>query len=573
MRKKFFLLLFLFTYTLSAQQEKESIATEVINVVSSYTPSLSDAFKLKDAPEIDTNNSSKKKQFYRINSKRILSLFQPDAGAYQTPFGKNQSFTYPNYVKIGYGSYNTPLLEAFVTQKKKEHDFNFSLFNKASRGGIPDVHLDNNYINTKLGIGYKNQQDRHTWLANLNYQKDRYNWYGLASNIAFDQAVLESIEEKQSFRHLALGGALLLASGNLKKTDISFHYFSDKFDSQETQVHLQSIFEFRLGKNTLLTNFNIDILNGSFDNNFMGTEELNYGQLTFSAKATYPISKNGFDFSIGTQLLHNSDMEKNTQKFYVYPDIQIDYSFDENLLSIYAGANGGLTQNSYRDFAFRNPYISPSLNTSPTNRVYNIFTGVKGIISSKVSYHIKASLRKDNNKPLFQLNPNLSDGTNTLAEGYQYGNSFNVVYDEIRTFELSGEFRTELRDNLFVGASMSFRHYTTDLQESAWNLPNFDSNLFGSYQHKKWHHKVEILLMGKRKDLAIQSDLNAIIKELKGFADVSLSTQYQLQQNWSASFEIQNLFNQDYARFENFNVQGFQLLVGVRYQFDLKKQM
>lgn len=571
MRKKFFLLLFLFTYILSAQQEKESIATEVINVVSSYTPTLSDAFKLKDAPEIDTNNSSKKKQFYRINSKRILSLFQPDAGAYQTPLEENQSFTYPNYVKIGFGSYNTPLLEAFVTQKKKQHDFSFSLYNKASRGGVPEVLLDNNYINTKLGIGYKNQQERHTWLANLDFQRDRYNWYGLASNIAFDQAVLESIEEKQSFRHLAMGGALLLANGNLKKTNISFRYFSDKFDSQETQVHLQSVFEFRLENNTLLTNFNIDILNGSFDNNFMGTEELNYGQLTFTANATYPISKDEFDFSIGTQLVHNSDMEKNTQKFYVYPDIQIDYSFDEKLLNIYAGINGGLTQNSYRDFVTSNPYVSPSLNTSPTNRVFHVFAGAKGIISSKVSYHLKASLRKDNNRPLFQLNPNLSDGTNVLTKGYQYGNSFNVVYDDLRSFQLFGEVRTELIANLFVGANISFQHYTTDLQESAWNLPNFDSKLFGSYQHKKWHHKAEILLVGKRKDLAIQSDLSAISKELKGFADVSLSTQYQLQHKWSASLEIQNLFNQNYARFENFNVQGFQLLAGVRYHFDLKK--
>ena len=571
MKKKIFPLLFLFTYSLSAQQEKDSIATEVINVVSSYTPALSDAFKLKDVPEIDSNKSLKKKQYYRINSKRILSLFQPDAGAYQTPLQENQSFPYPNYIKIGYGSYNTPLLEAFVTQKREQHDFSFSLYNKASRGGIPDVILANNYINTELGIRYKNQQERHTWLATVNYQRDRYNWYGLPSDIAFEKGVLESIEEEQSYGHLALEGALLLPNGNLKKTDISFHYFSDKFDSQETQIHLQPSFEFLLGKNTLLTNFSVDILNGSFENNFMGTRSLNYGQLTFSTMALYPISKNGFDFSIGTQLVHNSDLEKNTQQFYVYPDIQIDYSFDENLWRLYAGINGGLTQNSYRDFVTSNPYVSPSLNASPTNRVFHVFAGAKGIISSKISYHVKASLQQDNNSPLFQLNPNLSNGTNAFAKGYQYGNSFNVVYDDIRTFQLFGEFRTELIDKLFVGANLSFQHYTTDRQESAWNLPNFHSKLFGSYQNKKWHHKAEILLVGKRKDLAVQWDLSAISKELKGYVDVSLSTQYQWHSKWSASVEIQNLFSQNYPRFENFNVQGFQLLAGVRYQFNLKE--
>jgi hypothetical protein len=569
LRQRLFFLLFLFTCSLFAQQNKDSIDTEIINVVSSYKPSLAAAFKMKDVPEIDRKNSTKKKHFYSINSKRILSLFQPDPGAYQIPLKEKKLEACPNYVKIGYGSYNTPLLEAFVTKKRKQHDFSFSLYNSASRGGIPEVLLDNNYTNTKLDFGYKNEQQNHTWIAKVNYQGDRYNWYGLPTDINFENAVIETIEEQQAFRDFKLQGAFLLENRNLKRTDIKFHFFSDKFDSQETQVHLKTRFEFLLAKNRLLTDFGVDILNGSFENNFSGNDALNYGQLTFSAAASYPISINGLHLKLGTQLVHNSDMEKNTEQFYVYPDIQLDCLFNKNALRLYAGVNGGLTQNSYQNFTTTNPYVSPTLNTRPTHEAFNAFLGVQGIIFSKSSYHIKSSLRQENNKFLFQLNPNLSNGTNALAQGYQYGNSFNVVYDDIQTFQLFGELRSELAEHLFVGANLSYQQYTTTLQKSAWNLPSFHSKLFGSYAHEKWLYKAEILLVGNRKDLAVQSDATEIHKDLKGFADVNVSARYQLHPRWNASFEIQNLFNQNYVQFENFNVQGFQLFAGVRYQFHL----
>jgi hypothetical protein len=571
MRKILFTLLFSFACSLSAQQKKDSVPTEIINVISSYNPSISDAFKAKDIPEIDNKNSSKKKPSYQIKSKRIHSLFQPDAGAYLAPLEEKFLLKNPNYLKVGYGNYQTPLLEAFVTKKVEQHDVSFLLFNRASGGGIPDVVLNDNYINTKLGLRYKNEQQDHTWTGKVNYQKDSYNWYGLPSNIDFDSNVIESIEEKQSFRHFTMGGSLLLKQGSLKKTEVSFHFFSDRFDSKETQIHLQPSFSFLLGKKKLSADLSIDILNGSFENNFEGNNKLNYGQLTFSAKASYPIAIYDFYLNIGTQLVHNSDTEKNTQQFYIYPDIRINYSPRGDLLKLYTGVNGGLTQNAYRSFVASNSYVSPSLHINPTQNKFHLFAGAKGTFSSIIAYHIKASLRHDNNRALFQLNPNLSDGTNSLAKGYQYGNSFNVVYDAVKTFRLYSQFQTELMENLNTGLRFCFQYYDTDTQKEAWNLPNFHTTLFASYERNKWSYTSEIFVLGKRKDRATREDLSQVSQQLKAFADVNFSAQYRFHSNWNASLEIHNLLNQNYARFANFNVQGFQLLAGISYQFDLKK--
>jgi outer membrane cobalamin receptor len=56
---------------------------------------------------------------------------------------------------------------------------------------------------------------------------------------------------------------------------------------------------------------------------------------------------------------------------------------------------------------------------------------------------------------------------------------------------------------------------------------------------------------------------------LKAYADLSADVKYAFDTKWTAFVEINNLLNNNYERFANFNVQGFQLLAGVIYKFDL----
>ena len=43
-----------------AQKKDENIGTEVVNVVKLYTPTISDAFKVKEVPSLDDNETNKK---------------------------------------------------------------------------------------------------------------------------------------------------------------------------------------------------------------------------------------------------------------------------------------------------------------------------------------------------------------------------------------------------------------------------------------------------------------------------------------------------------------------------------
>ena len=63
------LTLFLGTQISFSQKKDENIGTEVVNVVKPYTPSISDAFKVKETPNLDDEDNSKKEDIkYNIFS-------------------------------------------------------------------------------------------------------------------------------------------------------------------------------------------------------------------------------------------------------------------------------------------------------------------------------------------------------------------------------------------------------------------------------------------------------------------------------------------------------------------------
>src|SRR3954468_23209659 len=64
-----------------AQKKDENIGTEVVNVVKPYTPTISDAFKVKETPVIeDEDNTQKEKIEYNIFSFPVASTFTPSKG-------------------------------------------------------------------------------------------------------------------------------------------------------------------------------------------------------------------------------------------------------------------------------------------------------------------------------------------------------------------------------------------------------------------------------------------------------------------------------------------------------------
>ena len=235
---------------------------------------------------------------------------------------------------------------------------------------------------------------------------------------------------------------------------------------------------------------------------------------------------------------------------------------------------GELKQNSYYGFVDENPFVSPTLDILPTDQQYDAYVGFKGQLLPNLSYNIKGSYTAENRKPLFKLNPqNLFRND---EQGYYYGNSFELFYDDIKTIGIFGELNIDVNRNFSLGINAEVYDYDTETDNPAWNLPNVSGSLFMDFQiDDHWYMGANLFYVGERDDLSSQvvqnvlpADFPSTIITLDGYFDANAHAGYHFNEQLSVFLKASNIANNDYQRWTNFRVQGFQVLAGATYKFD-----
>lgn len=586
--KKSIVLLFLLASVVAVAQKKskrekakDTIKPEVITVITSYTPTISDAFKIKKTPRVVLSDKTKKKKLnYSIFSAPVASTFVPKSGVVKgIDVGKKERL-FDNYVAAGYGNFNTPFIEAFLHQNQKfEDDFGVYLRYISSEDGVETTPLDNGYANLKIGAYYL-QEDRYfTWKIGGNVERDTYNWYGLPA-ISFDDQTIASILEEQKYEFYELEGEVIFKDAYIDDIQAALSLFSDTFGSQEIRFTLQPNFELPLTRinrrwDDLSLKTEIDYLQGEFEQSYTDVTNVSYSFLNVGLNPTYRFEYKDFNIKLGTKAYLAMDLENSLTDFLIYPDVQVTYPIISKLANMYVGAGGDLQMNSFRGFSSENPFVSPTLFMTTSNEQYNLFGGLNGKFSSDVSFDFRASYKSTEDQALFIRNNSKSNGVfNAFATpflGYEYGNSFGVLYDDITTLSIFGELEVDVTKRLVVGGNVQFNSYTTTLQQEAWNLPDLEGSVFGRYKNDKWYAAANVFFVGERLDLLYSgtspSTINGI-QSLDAFVDVNLNGGYHFNDFVSVFVKMNNILNSDYERFANFNVQGFQVLGGVTYKFD-----
>ncbi len=103
------------TLVFSQKKSNDTINTGVIDVVKPYTPTISDAFKVKEIPTLDDETTQTKKEIkYNIFSFPVASTFTPAKGKAATVDKAKAVKLYDNYATFGVGSYTTFLGEVYL---------------------------------------------------------------------------------------------------------------------------------------------------------------------------------------------------------------------------------------------------------------------------------------------------------------------------------------------------------------------------------------------------------------------------------------------------------------------------
>lgn len=567
-----FIITILSSGSLIAQERaKDTIDDQVVNVVTPYKPTISDAFKIKDMPKLQDSNLVKKKEVkYNIFSIPVASTFTPAKGKAANVDKAKPVKLYDNYAALGVGTYTTVLGEVYLNHELSSTENVGGYFSHhSSQGGIENLFLDDNFSTTHLNAHYSQKLRDLSWKIDGGFDLMTYNWYGLPQNF-FGQVEADMIDPSHTFNSFYLGGKINFDDAIINNGSVRFRRFGDNQDSGENRFVAKAGFDVPIQGETINAEFYIDYIGGSFDMDYNGLGEINYGNVTFGLSPSYQLTQDDLTINLGLRLVYLNDTELSDNKFFIYPNIEASYRLVDEILIAYGGITGQLQQNSYYDFVNENPFVSPTLFVAPTDQRYKGFVGLKGKLSNNVSYNVKGNYYAEENKALFRAN----DARGDASEDYQYGNSFGVVYDDVTTFSFAGELNIDVNRNFTLGFKGEYFNYSMDNEAEAWNLPNVTGSVFMDLQiSEQWYAGASAIYVGERKD---QQDLVATlipqnpspVITLESYFDANAHLGYRINDQFSVFGKVNNMLNQDYQRYLNFPVQGIQFLAGATYQFD-----
>ena len=229
----------------------------------------------------------------------------------------------------------------------------------------------------------------------------------------------------------------------------------------------------------------------------------------------------------------------------------------------YLGVKGGMKQNTYKTLTLENEFLLPNVAMKNENKVADIYFGIKGTLSKRISFNASASFAYIKNKALF-----VTDTT------YSLGNKFNIIFDTLNVATIEGSMSYQLLEKLKIDAIGRYYSYSLNNNSYAWNLPQFQIFTRGSYNlYDKFLVNLDVNLEGGRKALVYKMEDDVVVentqfaKSLGFITDVNLGMEYRYNSRISAFLQCNNLAAQRYKRWYNTPVQGFQVMGGVTFRF------
>jgi hypothetical protein len=563
--------MFLLSSITASAQDQDDLGTEVVNIVKPYTPTISDAFKVKETPMLnDSISTTKKKVSYSIFSVPVASTFTPAKGKAAKVEKARPIKLFDNYATLGFGNYTNILAELYSNfEISRTDNVGFFFKHNSSQGGIDGVLVDDKFYDTSLDANYTSRQKDTSYRLDAGVEHQIYNWYGLIDGVQpQSEPLLATIDPKQQYLSGYIGGGISIEDSYFEKASANIRYLGDYYGSSEFNISVKPEFSFPISDFALKVDLDLDYLSGSFDRSYFSNVGLQYGFFNAGVIPSIGYIYKDLSLRLGAAIYLGMDTENSNTDFYIYPRVSASYRLVDELLIAYGGIDGGLDQNTYYGFKEINPFLSPTLMIAPTNKIYEGFAGLKGKLSNSVGYNVRAAYGNDRNKALFQLNE--FRGFQVSAKGYEQGNSFNVVYDDIKTLSVFGELNVEVSNAFSLGVNGTFNSYSTDQQMEAWNLPSIEASLFLNFNiTKELYGGVTLFYVGERKDLFTANAItNPMQITLDGYVDANVHLGYRLDDQLSFFVKGSNLFGDNYEKWANYQVQGIQVLAGATYKFD-----
>lgn len=483
---------------------------------------------------------------------------------------------YNTYVKVGIGTELMPLGEVYFDSKRTRR-FVYGVHAKhlSSYGNFND-YAPAQFDRTKVGLYGALNEKNYSLNGDLHYNNQGLHYYGW-------KIPTDSVDRKTTAqRYQDIGGAFSFAShkkdsANLNyKVGIEYNNFGSKkpledslsdWRARENFFAVNSSAFYKMGKEIYAADFNIRYNGykygevGDTNTSIIDTGiVLNNTIINLKPTISTYLFNNRFKAKIGVDIVIDAAVKT---KAHIYPVAELKYSMFNDIFIPYVGLRGGLKQTTFKSLTADNEFVLPNVAMRNENTAIDVYGGIKGTLSKRMSFNLSASFARVQNKALF-----VTDTT------YSVGNKFNLLFDTLNLTTIEGSLSYQLNEKLKIDGIGRFYSYGLLNNTYAWNLPQWQAIARGSYNlFDKFLVNLDLNFEGGRKALvyAMEDDVtvenNQFTKTLGLVADINLGLEYRYNKRLSAFVQMNNLASQRYNRWYNHPVQIFQFMGGITARF------
>lgn len=546
MQTKYKLLVFLIANCLLSIVTFAQIDTakkQTIDITSSYKPVLRNAVKINFSASHLNADTTKPKMNYTVPSQNLFYAYQPIS---LRPLALQQDTNLylgiRNYIKLGYGNYSTPYVNAgFSFGDGKKMLVNLYANYISSKGKI--ANQDYTQLQIKANAIFFTPKNE----VYLGAQLSQNNNYLYGYNHSLYTFKKDSV--RQQFQDLVLtGGVRNTTSGEYGisyNPNITVINFTNKNKVNESTVIANAPITKTFGDAFMLKiDAKADITSYTTKNL---ASNIKFSNNVFQIAPSIAISSPSFSINAGIVPTWNNGV------FVWLPNVFAEAQVKEKTFLIQAGWIGRYTKNTYRNLTALNPFLT-TIPFHKNTKEIEYYGGIKATVGKHFSFNLKGGIVSFNDMPLF-INDTATDNK-----------AFNISNEKsVQSLRIHGDLSFINQDKFTLTAGLTFNGYTL-LQSNAkaWNTVPMEIT-----SSLRWWAFKQVLL---KADLYAFSGGNYLTKGNKaqsfsGGTDISAGAEFKVNNRFSTWIDINNIANQKYQRWHAYEVYGLNVLGGIRVSF------
>ncbi len=532
-------------------QQNDSLNDNVIDVVKTFQPILSEAIRIPVQPNPEKPEIKKPVFDYDIKEQNlqvkptIYTIKPLSVGTMLLPKLKN------NYVKIGAGNFNMPLAEVYIGSVRNKQ-YQVGLFAKHISANGNDAF--SNFSNNTMYAYGKRFVKKGVVGADVYYHRNAVFLYGFPNDkrqLTYEpKLVYNTYDLKTHYQSL-------VADSNKfnYRVDVNYYLFNNPGSLSENDIQLKG----KVNKKEGELPFEIEA-SLRFNNNTINTplylSELAFKRIFFDLNPQVFMEGDAFYLRGGFNASIYSD-SAGAQTF-IFPKAEGGFYLIPKKVTVLAGFKGNLQPNTYRSIIAENPFTT-QINLLNTINRFEIYGGFKGEIGPQTSFHLLSSSARIENM-LFYTHDSMNANQIT---SFEESKARLITLNIGLTHQWGEKWRT--------GLQMGVYNYELNNLKHAYTRPDFELKFNSTYNiGDKFLLKLDIFHWGERwgRTTAIinQPDKYTDVK-MPAFTDANFGIDYRYSKNLSAFLQLNNLANNRYQRFYGYPVYGLNILGGFTFTF------